>query len=584
MEKVKEFADASDELARNKQLFDWLSDDRKRADLYEELRAKNFPGLRFKSLLRSKRGNEWSMEDVYLLSKQDHVEAALRHYSVEPYSKLPSGGRFMLGLDDVEVHKQQRAAAARAMRFTSQEIATCAKAAVERASIRALMTSDFDLSDLAEQAALNFIKLLFGLRDEAHGVLQLVMSGTYRVLSFQIIGRHFVSASEANLASRDSPEVKRLRDELDGEILKASNATGKEPFRNGAPQQTVVKKLFAQPGGLDVEMLQIVVTGLIAGTIGNVRAAVPIVLYDFFTQEDDKDRPLIDAARRAARDGGGELERLIMAALLRNPPAAFLARTSRQLPQGVATPTFRDEKGTDRPIPDNAHVLLAMGADPKQSLVFGGTEREFMHQCVGEHLAWPLVCEIVRQVLLLPGLSQQIDPDSGLPVRLEKTWGVMSKPYKLCYQRGRRLNQQPLYVVLPIKEPVQENARKLELLTRLGAHIVEQSLAESGIVHFAWFMFVEHEIDHQKRACLALSTVYDGDFDAYVEHFASKVPLFDEQFKYLDVDQPLPISEHPKEFVENIRRYNRAPLADYFFSAYPTVSVAELKNLKKAAP
>src|SRR5512134_1824393 len=107
MEKVKEFADANDELARNKQLFEWLSDDRKRADLYEELRAKNFPGLRFKSLLRSKRCNEWSMEDVYLLSKQDHVEAALRHYSVEPYSKLPSGGRFMLGLDDVEAHKQQ---------------------------------------------------------------------------------------------------------------------------------------------------------------------------------------------------------------------------------------------------------------------------------------------------------------------------------------------------------------------------------------------------------------------------------------------------------------------------------------------
>ena len=78
--------------------------------------------------------------------------------------------------------------------------------------------------------------------------------------------------------------------------------------------------------------------------------------------------------------------------------------------------------------------------------------------------------------------------------------------------------------------------------------------------------------------CLALSTVFDGDFDAYVEHFASKVPLFDEQFKYLEDAPPTPIAEHPKEFVEVIRRNDRTPLAGYFFSAYPTVSVAEIKN------
>ena len=220
-----------------------------------------------------------------------------------------------------------------------------------------------------------------------------------------------------------------------------------------------------------------------------------------------------------------------------------------------------------------------------------------MHQCVGQHLAWPLIYEVVRQVLLLPGLAQKIqsdipDPDddepsepnekieseNGEPAQLKKIWGAMARPYKLRYQRDRRLNQQPLFVVLPIKEPVQENARKLEALTQAGAHIVEQSLAESGIVHFAWFALIEFE----NRTCLALSTVYDGDFDAYVEHFASKVPLFDKQFEFLDVKQPTPITQHPKEFVEIIRKYNRAPLAKYFFSAYPLVSVAEVKNSTRA--
>ena len=77
---------------------------------------------------------------------------------------------------------------------------------------------------------------------------------------------------------------------------------------------------------------------------------------------------------------------------------------------------------------------------------------------------------------------------------------------------------------------------------------------------------------------LALSTVFDGDFDAYVEHFAVKVPLFDKQFEFLDVEQRTPIRQHAKQFVENIRKYNRAPLGEYFFSAYPTVAVADVIN------
>ena len=139
--------------------------------MYDELREKEFPILQFKSLLRSRNGGEWSMEDVYLVSRQDQVEAALKHYSVEPYSKLGSGGRFMLGLDERKAHdpqSRQRAVAARAMHYKPEEIEACATAAFRRAAIRPLQRHVFDLSDLAEQAALNFMKLLFGLRDESH--------------------------------------------------------------------------------------------------------------------------------------------------------------------------------------------------------------------------------------------------------------------------------------------------------------------------------------------------------------------------------------------------------------------------------
>ena len=102
------------------------------------------------------------------------------------------------------------------------------------------------------------------------------------------------------------------------------------------------------------------------------------------------------------------------------------------------------------------------------------------------------------------------------------------------FQRARRLNQQPLHLVLPIKEPVAENAEKLLQLLQAGAPVVEEALDKRKHVHSAYFMLVENDTH------LSMMTVYDGDFDAYVEHFAIDVPLFDEQLKYLKDAPPLP--------------------------------------------
>ena len=76
--KLKEFRKAaSDPIAQNRLLFAWLSDDLKRKELYDELSDEGFPPLHFKSLLTSKKNGTWQKEDVYLLSRQDQVEAAL---------------------------------------------------------------------------------------------------------------------------------------------------------------------------------------------------------------------------------------------------------------------------------------------------------------------------------------------------------------------------------------------------------------------------------------------------------------------------------------------------------------------------
>ena len=206
---------------------------------------------------------------------------------------------------------------------------------------RPLNSHEFDLAiDVAEQAALHFVKLLFGFRDEAQGVLQRLAIGAYERLVFQIIGRHFVAAADSNLPPLGSLKAKWLKGELQKEIDFAARSKGDEPFREGAPKESVIKKLDRYPGGLDREMLEVIVAGLIAGTVGNVRAAVPIVIYDFFTRKDDEGRPLIDTAREAARPGGSGLEDLILEALRRNPPAAFLTRASNPISKEAPGLTF----------------------------------------------------------------------------------------------------------------------------------------------------------------------------------------------------------------------------------------------------
>ena len=108
MSKLEAFNQEDNAIKKNRMLFDWLRDDHERAQLYAELRDNGFPVLQFKSLLRSSNRAEWPNQDVYLLSKKEHIEMTLKHCSVEPYRELESGGRFMLGMESGDAHTTQR--------------------------------------------------------------------------------------------------------------------------------------------------------------------------------------------------------------------------------------------------------------------------------------------------------------------------------------------------------------------------------------------------------------------------------------------------------------------------------------------
>lgn len=567
--KLESFYNETNEFQQNRMLLDWLRDDNERAALYRELETAEFPVLRFKSVLRSGGASgQSSYEDAYLVSSKNDIAVALQHYSVQPYASLDSGGRFMLGLDDPKAHKAQRDAALEALKFTPVEYAACAREAVKRALVLPLKNYQFDLvTQVAEQAALRFVALLFGLPPEAHVELSLAMGAAYKHLTFQIIGRHF--AAEAGLAPSGSSEAVELKSKLEAHVRNAILTNDQDLQDKGLPQDTVIGKLLKHYGSHAEEPV-FVALGLMAGTIGNVKAAIAIAIDHFFSHEVKEGRRLVDEATLRARGPDPKaLETLIFDVLAAMPAAPFLARAVR----GQAL-MFKNRDGHSAPIPEGANVLLAMGAEAGRDLMFGGSVDDpmFPHSCVGRYLAKPLVVETIRQVLVLPGLSRVIDAGSGKPFRLEKRWGSICESFPLQYQRDRCLNQRPLHVVLRIKPPVAENALKLRLLTVAGAHIVEEALRNSGHVHFAWFNLVENDTH------LAMSTVYDGDFDAYVEHFALKVPLFDEQFKYLEDAPPTPIRDHPKEFVATIHKYNKDPLGGYFFSAYPHVAVSDIRH------
>lgn len=561
MARIHRLLAIDDALQRNRRLFAWLQDERLRNALYRDLRHHGCPVLRAKSLLGPERDG-WPLDDLYLLSSRADVAQALQTCSVAPYADLDSGGRFMLGLDDPMLQQTQHRAALQALRFKDKEVDDCIAEAWRLASILPLKKHEFDLaSGLAEQAALRFAELLFGLPAESHVYLQRLMAGAYRRLSFQIIGRHFTA--DSGLPRTDDPRAQQARDEIEREIREvALQVPASRKPRPGEPHDSVIAKLHRHYGNRLVDDTVMVTLGLIAGTIGNISAAVTIVLDDLLSQPGQRTR--LDAARSAAmsRDDVA-LRKLIEKALLRHPPAPFLTREATQVSALQCH---------GQPIPAGATLLLLMGVEPDADLLFGGAK--FTHHCVGRHLAWPLIGGIVREVLRLPGLDQVLDPGTGEPQRPTKLWGAVCTSYKLQYARQRKLNQQPLFVVLPIREPVRENAAKLLALTEGGACIVEDALAGGHHVHFAWFNIIEGGTH------LAMSTVYDGDFDAYVEYFATSVPLFDRQFKYLAVDQQFPIKDHPKQFVDNIRKYNRAPLGDYFFSAYPTATVAAIEAAK----
>lgn len=595
--------DAADQDRQNRLLLDWLGDDEHRKALYALLKQANKTELVFWSRDVAARegdglGVEQPLKDVEvkhkavtLVTDRTRIEKILgddgTSYSNRIYAEL-GGGSFMLALDPKRAlaHKAQRDAFFASFPHDDQVLVDLSHKACQAAAITDLRASDFDLASYAEQSALRYCHKLMGYGLKDYRLLQSALRAAYAALVYQVLGRHFATSPLT------IPEAKREMGALlartsaliDAYAVDDVDALKDCVDRDLPPNLTpVLKGLGLMRGDMNGEQRAVIALGAAIGTVGNVQAAACIAVKALF---DDKARFDLDTAavfdnssrwaqarRLAASESAGlpteqsaAWKSLLQDALRHNPPIPFLPRLKLR-PDGSA----------------DGEVILALGAGTAEGEaddpLTWGLPTAGTHWCAGMVLAWPLIIEIVRQVMALPGLAQRLDAQDASVKGLSKRWGFACESYPLSHRRDRRLAQASLNVAMRLKAPVRDNADRVRMLIRAGAPRIEQALREARHVHFAWFELIESD------SVLVLHTVYDGPFEAYVQHFALKVgDLFDLLFESIEDAPPTPVDQFPNEFVAHIQRFNRQPTMGYFFSAYPRSDVARIIRDEMARP
>ena len=604
-------------------------------------------------------------QTAWLITDRAQAEAALgceeSPKGTPRYSNAPFGalGRknFMLGMDKApgrKDHDRQRKFAIDCLtEKTPGETLGLCTISLRAAAVLPLKKREFDAVALAEQAALRFVAFWFGFAQSDLPLLEACTRKATHALSYQTFARHFVTdpfALPENTAAmgaltRRAAELIDLfkhqhtaqqRDEFEAiqrelEELRAfepdsvfepwpapppchpskPTAAPRDPVHRPLAGFTPVMQRMADIagaigvgktyGGTD---LAAIVTGLIAGTVGNVVGAVSLALQCFFEcpsrlkqAQDAAVQGWLKDGHRAGEDA--ELTPYIWEALRLNPPVAYLPRRST-LPlfmKGVNIPAgselviavgaaTRDPKTWVKPdsFDETRYARLAIPYDP---LIFGGepdnpqkkTVSGFLHQCIGQHVAMPLVTHIVRQVLMLPGLAETINPRNGHRFGLTRQWGYHCLSYPLTYHRFELLRHSPLLLMMDLKAPAQRPAGAAQSLLQSLQPGLTKALQQSDHVHFASFLLLEND------SRLAMLAFIDQDINDHLPNLANDLgPLFTLLLPHLRQAPPRPIHQHPWEFGEWLRRVNLAPVGDYVFSAYPNASLAMIKQQFAHAP
>jgi hypothetical protein len=133
--------------------------------------------------------------------------------------------------------------------------------------------------------------------------------------------------------------------------------------------------------------------------------------------------------------------------------------------------------------------------------------------------------------------------------------------------------QSALNLILPIAPGhLQDLIGLLKANDALGSrNPIHVALTNLRNVHFAHFAFLEN------GTRLAVLTIYDGDFDAYITSFVHHVgDVFNQILKHIDGGPEVsPVQAKRDAFLDFIRKHDRPTLGGVF-SAYPNTRVFDI--------
>ncbi len=92
-----------------------------------------------------------------------------------------------------------------------------------------------------------------------------------------------------------------------------------------------------------------------------------------------------------------------------------------------------------------------------------------------------------------------------------------------------------------------------------------------GTLHFSHWVLFENN-------CIAFFTIYDGDFEKYIQDFADQIGhTFDLVFAHISGAPPTPVAKNAKAFLQWAAENNHPAIG--FYSAYPGLGVQDIRAL-----
>jgi hypothetical protein len=132
--------------------------------------------------------------------------------------------------------------------------------------------------------------------------------------------------------------------------------------------------------------------------------------------------------------------------------------------------------------------------------------------------------------------------------------------------------QNALNLIAEIKSPQDQAILKAMIEQSGGANA--NILTAVGTVHFARFVFLANNTQ------IGLFTEYDGSFDDYVLDFVRVAhDLFNALLAHVADPPPLPVEQHPQEFLAWVHAHDAPSIGGPLYSAYPTLKVQDILSL-----